>query len=181
MLKIAIASLSTRLAVLALCLGTSSVALAQAGSPAAAAPAGSRIGFISPERLFTESKLAAAADAKIESEFSKRQKALQDLVTQFKAMSDKFDTDAPHLTEVDRTRRTREIIDLDKDLQRKQREFREDLMQRKNEERANISQKAYKLIQKLAEEEKLDIVLQEAAWISPRIDITDKILKQLDK
>jgi outer membrane protein len=180
MLKIAIASLSKRVAVLALCAGTSAAALAQAGAPAAAAP-GSRIGFISPERLFTESKLAAAADAKIESEFSKRQKALQELVTQFKAMSDKFDADAPSMTEIDRTRRTREIIDLDKDLQRKQREFREDLMQRKNEERANISQKAYKLIQKLAEEEKLDIVLQEAAWISPRIDITDKILKQLDK
>ncbi len=176
MLKIAIASLSKRVAVLAVCASAMGLAHAQA-----VAPAGSRIGFISPERLFTESKLAAAADAKIEAEFSKRQKALQELVTQFKGMSDKFDADAPHMTEMDRTRRTREIIDLDKDLQRKQREFREDLMQRKNEERANISQKAYKLIQKLAEEEKLDIVLQEAAWISPRIDITDKILKQLDK
>lgn len=176
MLKIAIASLSKRVAVLAVCASAMGLAQAQA-----LAPAGSRIGFISPERLFTESKLAAAADAKIEAEFSKRQKALQELVTQFKGMSDKFDADAPHMTEMDRTRRTREIIDLDKDLQRKQREFREDLMQRKNEERANISQKAYKLIQKLAEEEKLDIVLQEAAWISPRIDITDKILKQLDK
>jgi outer membrane protein len=176
MLKIAIASLSKRLALAALCIGAFGQAQAQA-----VAPAGPRIGFISPERLFTESKLAAAADAKIEAEFSKRQKAMQDLVTQFKSLSDKFDVDAPHLTEVERTRRTREIIDLDKDLQRKQREFREDLMQRKNEERANISQKAYKLIQQLAEQEKLDIVLQEAAWISPRIDITDKILKQLDK
>ncbi len=180
MLKIAIVSLSKRVAVLALCAGAMGQAQAQASAPVSPAM-GSRIGFISPERLFTESKLAAAADAKIESEFSKRQKALQELVTQFKAMSDKFDADAPAMTEIDRTRRTREIIDLDKDLQRKQREFREDLMQRKNEERANISQKAYKLIQKLAEEEKLDIVLQEAAWISPRIDITDKILKQLDK
>ncbi len=179
MLKIAIASMSKRFALLALCAGY--CALAQAQTVPAAGQAGSRIGFISPERLFTESKLAAAADAKIEADFSKRQKELQDMVAQFKALSSKFDNDAPMMSEVDRTKRTREIIDLDKDLQRKQREFREDLMQRKNEERANISQKAYKLIQKLAEEEKLDIVLQEAAWVSPRIDITDKILKQLDK
>jgi outer membrane protein len=170
-LKTAFAALSKRLAIAAVCAG----AMAQAQAE------GSKIGWVSTERLFTESKLAQAADAKIESEFSKRQKSMQELAAQYKSMSDKLETDAPTLTELERTRRSRELFDLDKDLQRKQREFREDLMQRKNEERANISQKAYKLIQKIAEEDKLDAVLDEAAWFSPRIDITDKILKQLDK
>jgi outer membrane protein len=62
-----------------------------------------------------------------------------------------------------------------------QREFSEDLMQRKNEERAAIAQKAYRIIEQIAAQDHLDVVLQEAVWSSPRVDITDKILKLLDK
>jgi len=141
----------------------------------------SRIGFVFTERLMTESKMAKAADAKIQAEFSKRQKTTEEMVTKFKQMSEKFDADAPRLTDIERTRRARELFDMEKDVQRMQREFQEDLMQRKSEERAAIATKAYKLIEQIAEQEKLDAVLQEAAWSSPRIDITDKILKQLDK
>jgi outer membrane protein len=158
-------------------LGVGAAAPAQVPSPAISA----RIGWVSTERLFTESKLARNADARIEEEFSKRQKAMQDQIAQFKSLSEKFDADNPKLSEAERTRRTRELVDLEKDLQRKQREFREDLAQRKNEERANISQKAYQLIQQIAREENLDVVLQDSVWFNPRIDITDKILKQLDK
>jgi outer membrane protein len=171
MLNTVTASWPKHLALLALC----ACSLAQAQT------APSRIGYVFTERLMTESKLAKAADAKIEAEFSKRQKSIQDTVTRFKSMEAKFDTDAPTLPELERTRRARELLDLEKDVQRTQREFREDLIQRKSEERANIAQKAYKLIEQIAEQEKLDIVLQESAWTSPRIDITDKILKQLDK
>ena len=141
----------------------------------------SRIGFVFTERLMTESKMAKAADAKIQAEFSKRQKTTEEMVAKFKQMSEKFDADAPRLTDIERTRRARELFDMEKDVQRMQREFQEDLFQRKSEERAAIAQKAYKLIEQIAEQEKLDAVLQEAAWSSPRIDITDKILKQLDK
>ncbi|NHZ91287.1 OmpH family outer membrane protein [Massilia sp. CCM 8733] len=171
MLNTVTASWPKHLALLALC----ACSLAQAQT------APSRIGYVFTERLMTESKLAKAADAKIEAEFSKRQKSIQDTVTRFKSMEAKFETDAPTLPELERTRRARELLDLEKDVQRTQREFREDLIQRKSEERANIAQKAYKLIEQIAEQEKLDIVLQESAWTSPRIDITDKILKQLDK
>lgn len=172
MLNTVTATLPKRLAlVLALC----ACSLAQAQS------APSRIGFIYTERLMTESKLAKAADAKIEAEFSKRQKAIQETISRFKAMSDKFDAEAPTLAEPERTKRARELIDLDKDVQRTQREFREDLIQRKSEERASIAAKAYKLLEQIAEQEKLDVVLQESIWVSPRIDLTDKVLKLLDK
>ena len=151
-------------------------------APLAQAQTGpSRIGFVFTERLMTESKMAKAADAKIQAEFSKRQKTTEEMVAKFKQMSEKFDSDAPRLTDIERTRRARELFDMEKDVQRMQREFQEDLFQRKSEERAAIAQKAYKLIEQIAEQEKLDAVLQEAAWSSPRIDITDKILKQLDK
>ncbi|MDQ1812298.1 OmpH family outer membrane protein [Massilia sp. CCM 9210] len=171
MLNTVTASWPKHIALLALC----ACSLAQAQN------APSRIGFVFTERLMTESKLAKAADAKIEAEFSKRQKAIQDTVARLKSMEAKFETDAPNLAELERTRRARELLDLEKDVQRTQREFREDLIQRKSEERGNIAQKAGKLIELIAEQEKLDIVLQESAWTSPRIDITDKILKLLDK
>jgi outer membrane protein len=171
MLKTLTASWPKQLVLLALC----ACSLAQAQN------APSRIGFVYTERLMTESKLAKTADAKIEAEFSKRQKAIQENIARFKSMSDKFDSESASLTEPDRTRRARELIDLDKDLQRTQREFREDLIQRKSEERATIAAKAYKLLEQLAEQEKLDIILQESIWVSSRIDLTDKVIKLLDK
>jgi outer membrane protein len=142
---------------------------------------GSRIGYVATERLMTESKMAKTADGRIQAEFSKRQKVVEDTVTKLKQMSEKFDGEASSLSDVERTRRARELLNMEKDVQRMQREFTEDLMQRKNEERAAIATRAYKIIEQVAEQEKLDAVLAEAAWYSPRIDITDKILKQLDK
>jgi outer membrane protein len=171
MLKNLTAALPKALAMAALC----ACAMAQAQNGP------SRIGFVFTERLMTESKLAKAADAKIEAEFSKRQKANREMIARLKALSEKFDADSVNLVEPERTKRWREVADLEKDVQRTQREFNEDLLQRKSEERAYIAQKAYKLIEQIAEQEKLDVVLQESAWSSPRIDITDKIIKLLDK
>jgi outer membrane protein len=168
-------SLRVPLLLAALCAGALAplCAQAQAGS--------GRIGFVYTERLMTESKLARAADEKIQNEFSKRQKQVDDMVKRYKSAREKFDEDAPKLNDIDRTRRTRELLDMEKDVQRMQREFNEDLFQRKNEERAAIAQRASKLIEQVAEQEHLDVVLQEAVWTSPRIDITDKILKLLDR
>jgi outer membrane protein len=173
MLKKSLAALPRSLVLALLCAGAMAQASAQSGM--------SRIGFVYTERLMTESKLAKAADAKLQSEFSKRQKQLDDAVQKYKVSREKFDDEAPKLSDVDRTKRTRELLDMEKDVQRMQREYNEDLFQRKNEERAAIAQKAYKLIEQVAEQEHLDVVLQEAVWTSPRIDITDRILKLLDK
>ena len=174
MLKNLTASLPRALALALLCACSMVQAQVQGNAP-------SRIGFVFTERLMTESKLAKTADARIEAEFSKRQKASKDMLARLKSMSEKFDADNASLAEPERTKRYREVAELEKDVQRTQREFNEDLLQRKSEERANIAQKAFKLIELIAEQEKLDVVLQEAAWSSPRIDITDKIIKLLDK
>lgn len=174
MLKNLTAPLPTLLVMAALCAAPLAQAQTATGAP-------SRIGFVFTERLMTESKLAKAADAKIEAEFSKRQKAIKDMLARLKTLSEKFDADNATLGEPERTRRYRELGELEKDVQRTQREFNEDLLQRKGEERANIAQKAFKVIEQIAEQEHLDIVLQESAWSSPRIDITDKIIKMLDR
>lgn len=140
-----------------------------------------KIGFVSTERIFREAAPAKVANAKIEQEFSKRDKELQDMAARLKGVSDKLDKDAPVLSESERLRRQRELSDLDKDFQRKQREFREDLNQRRNEELATVLDKTNRVIKQIAESEKYDIVFQEAVYISPRIDITDKVLRALNK
>ncbi|MGV3741485.1 MAG: OmpH family outer membrane protein [Burkholderiaceae bacterium] len=139
-----------------------------------------KIGFVSTERIFREAAPAKTATAKIEQEFSKRQKELQELAARLKEMSQRFDKEAPVLADSDRIRRQRELSDLDKDFQRKQREFREDLNQRRNEELAVVLDRTNKVIKQIAETEKYDIVFQEAVYVSPRIDITDKVLKALN-
>jgi outer membrane protein len=157
-----------------LALGAAPSALAQA--------AGGRIAFVATERLYAESTLAKAADARIMAEFSGREKANQEMVARLKKLSEKFDGDAPGLAEPERTRRAREVLDLDKEVQRKEVAYRDDLMQRKSEERARIAETAYTLIGQIAEQEKIDVVLfREALWTRPSIDITDKILKRLNQ
>ncbi len=140
-----------------------------------------KIGVVSTERIFREAAPYKAAQVKIEQEFSKRQKELQDLANRLKSMADKLDKDAAVLSDTDRAKRQRELAEVDKDFQRTQREFKEDLNQRRNEEMANVIDRTNKVIKQIAEAEKYDIVLQEAVYISPRIDITDKVLKALSK
>jgi outer membrane protein len=140
-----------------------------------------KIGVVSTERIFREAAPYKAAQAKIEAEFSKRQKELQDQAARLKTAADKLDKDAAVLSDSDRTKRQRDLADMDKEFQRNQREFREDLNQRRNEEMANVIERTNRVIKQIAETEKYDLVLQEAVYISPRIDITDKVLKALNK
>ncbi len=139
-----------------------------------------KIGFVNTERIFREAAPAKAATAKLEQEFSRRDKDLQELAARVKSSAERLDKDAPVLSEADRSKRQRELSEMDKDFQRRQREFREDLNQRRNEELAAVLEKANKVIRQLAEAEKYDIVFQEAVYYSPRIDMTDKVLKALN-
>ncbi len=141
----------------------------------------SKIGFVRTERIFAESNLAKAANSRIEQEVAKREKELQDMNTRLKTLAEKYDKEAPVMSETDRSKRQRELTELDKEFQRKQREVREDLTQRKNEELAAVQERATKAIKQVAEAEKYDIVFQEAVWASAKIDITDKVLKILNK
>ena len=151
-----------------------------AASSTAQAQESSKIGFVSLDRILRDSTPAKAAQSKLEAEFSKRQKDLQDTSGRLKAAADKFDKDSPVLSDSDRTRRQRELADMDKDFQRRQREFNEDINQRKNEELAAVVDRANKVIRQISETEKYDIVFQDAVYVNPRIDITEKVLKQLN-
>jgi outer membrane protein len=153
--------------------------LGQALPAVAQAQDAPRIGFVSTERILRDAVPAKAAQQKLQAEFSKRERELQDMAARLKQMSEKFDRDATVLAESERARRQREIADLDKEFQRRQREFREDLNQRRNEELAQVVERANRVIRQIAEKERFDFILQEAVYASPRIDITERVLKAL--
>lgn len=139
------------------------------------------IGIVATERLYAESSLAKKADARIVAEFSGRDKSNQEMFARLNKLSEKFQAEAAGLAEPERTRRAREVLDLDKEMQRKELAYRDDLQHRKSEERAHIAERAFMLIGRIAEQEKIDVVFRDALWSRPEIDITDKILKQLDQ
>lgn len=149
-------------------------------SMAAMAQAEPKIGFVNTERILRESAAAKASQQKLEQEFSKREKAIQDTAAKLKESADKLERDAAVMPESERTKRQREAAELERDLQRRQREFREDLNQRRNEELAAVIERANRAIRQIAESEKYDIIFQEAVYASPRLDITDKVLRALN-
>jgi outer membrane protein len=138
-----------------------------------------KIGFVSTERILRDSGPAKAAQAKIENEFKKRDQELQSLASKLRAEAQKFDKDAPVLSESERVKRQRQLADLDSDLQRKRREFQEDFNRRRNEEFSSIVERADAAIKKIAETQGYDLIIQDAVTVSPRIDITDQVLKAL--
>jgi outer membrane protein len=156
---------------------------AAALSIACAAPVAAqdlKIGYVNSERVLREATPAKAAQSKLEAEFSKRERDLNDIGVKLKAAADKLDKDGPTLSEAERARRQRDLVEQDRDLQRKRREFQEDLNQRRNEELAGVVERANRAIKQIFDTEKYDLILQEVVFAGPRIDITDKVIKILN-
>jgi outer membrane protein len=130
--------------------------------------------------VLREATPAKAAQAKLEAEFGKRERELNDAAQRLKAAADKLDKDGPTLTESEKVRRQRELVEQDRDLQRKRREFQEDLNQRRNEELASVVERANRVIRQIFESEKYDLILQEVVFASGRVDITDKVIRVLN-
>ena len=148
-------------------------------SVSAAVHAESKIGFVNSQRILNDAPQAARAKKKIEKDFEKRDQDLQRISKQLQALQENLDKNAVTMSESDRRAKEREFGELNRDFQRKQREFREDLSQRQNEETAAIFERVNKIIKQIAEAEKYDIIFQEAVYANPRIDITDKVIKAL--
>ena len=178
-------------------LAAAPAALAQPAAPMASM----KIGYVNTERILREAAPAQRAQKKIEAEFKKRddelakvagelkklegeaQKREQELAKmaeQLKRMQEDLEKNSMTMAESQRRNKEREFGDLNREFQRKQREFREDLNQRRNEELAQIVEMGNRVIRQIAEQEKFDIIFQDAVFASPRIDITDKVIKALD-
>jgi outer membrane protein len=130
-------------------------------APLAFAQTSGKFGFVNTERILRDAVPARIAD-------------------QLKRMQDDLDKNSVTMSDTQRRNKEREFSDLNRDFQRKQREFREDLNQRRNEELAQVVEQANRVIRQIAEQEKFDIIFQDAVYASPRIDITDKVIKALE-
>jgi outer membrane protein len=139
----------------------------------------SRIGFVNSQKIMNESPHAARAKKRIEKDFEKRDQELQKMAKQLQGQQEALEKNALTMAESERRTKEREFGDLNRDFQRRQREFREDLSQRQNEEMAAILERVNKAIKQIAEAEKYDIIFQEAVYANPRIDVTDKVIKAL--
>ncbi|HUW50177.1 MAG TPA: OmpH family outer membrane protein [Sulfuricella sp.] len=146
---------------------------------AASYAADMKIGFVNTERVFREAAPAMKAQKKLEKEFAPRELELQKMAKQAKEMQTHLERDGMTISESERRNKERDLANLNRDFQRSQREFREDLNLRRNEELSAVHDRARKTIMEIAEKEKFDLVLEEAVYFSPRIDITDKVLKAL--
>jgi outer membrane protein len=139
-----------------------------------------KIGFVNTERLFREAAPAKRAQQKLEREFANRDAEIQKLAKQVRDLQASLDKDGPTMAEADRRNKERDLANGSRDLTRLQREFREDLNLRRNEELASLQERANKVIQQIAEAEKFDLILQDpVVYASQRIDITDKVIKAL--
>ena len=157
------------------------VAVALAGAAALAGAQELKIGYINGERVLRESTPAKTAQSKLEAEFGRRERELTDDAARLKAAADKLDKDAPTLSETERNRRQRDLVEQDRELQRKKRAFQEDLNQRKNEELANVVERANRVIKQIFDQEKYDLIVQEGVvFAGPRVDITEKVIRALN-
>lgn len=154
--------------------------MALAPAPPAAQAQELKLGYVNSERILRDSAPARAAAQKLETEFAKRDRELQDMGQKLKAAAERFEKDAPVLAEAERNKRQRELAEMDRELQRRQREFREDLNQRRNEELQALLDRAQRIVRQIAEQEKFDLIVQDAVFFSPRVDITEKVLRALN-
>jgi outer membrane protein len=155
------------------------LAAAMLGLAAPSVAAESKIGFVNSDRVMREAAPAVRAQQRLEKEFERRDQELQRVAKDLQALQEDLERNGMTMAEADRRNKERTFNDLNRDFQRKQREFREDLNQRRNEELASVLDRANRAVKEIAEAEKYDVILQEAVYASPRIDITDKVIKAL--
>ena len=138
-----------------------------------------KIGFVNTERVFREAAPAKRAQQKLEREFAARNAELAKLEKQGRDLQTELERENVTLPEATRRDKERQLADISRNFQRIQREIREDLNLRRNEELAKVQERATRVINQIAEQEKFDLVIQEAVFASSRIDITERVIRAL--
>ena len=141
---------------------------------------GMKIGFVNTERVFRESAPAKRAQQKLERQFAVRNGELAQVEKRGRDLQTELERDSATMNEATRRDKERQLADISRDFQRHQRELREDLNLRRNEELAAVQEQATRVINQIAEQEKFDLILQDAVYRSPRIDITERVIKALE-
>ncbi len=141
-----------------------------------------KIGVVNTEKILRESLPAVQAQKEIEQEFVPRDAAIKKMAAQAKTLQDKLERDSITMEDTERRSLERKLANLSREYQRTQRQMREDLSARHNEEYSVILERTNRVISKIAETERYDLILQlqDSVYRSQRIDITDKVIKAID-
>lgn len=156
-----------------------SLVLASAFAAIPALAADTKIGFVNTEKLLREAPLSVTAQKKLEREFAARDQELQKMAKQARDLQSQLDKEGVTMSDSERKNKERDLGNLNRELQRQGREFREDLNLRRNEELGQIQERARKAIQDIARAEKYDLIVEQAVYFDPKIDITDRVMKSL--
>lgn len=140
-----------------------------------------KVGYVNTQRIFRDAPAAQKAAKKLEGEFAKRDQDLQRMAKQLQGLQENLEKNSVTMAESERRTKEKEFGELSREFQRRQREFREDLNLRQNEENAAVIEKANKAIKQIAESDKYDLILQDVVWVSPRLDITERVIKALSE
>ena len=138
-----------------------------------------KVGYVNTQRIFRDAPAAQKAGKKLEGEFAKRDQDLQKMAKQLQGLQENLEKNSVTMAETERRAKEKEFGELSREFQRRQREFREDLNLRQNEENAAVIEKANRAIKQIAEADKFDLILQDVVWVSPKLDITDRVIKAL--
>lgn len=155
------------------------LAIIVAGCGLAVSAAEMKIGFVNTERVFREAAPAKRAQQALEREFSARNAELQRVEKQGRDLQSELERENVTMSDATRREKERQLADISRNFQRLQREIREDLNLRRNEELAKVQERATRVINQIAEQEKFDLIIQEAVFASGRIDITDRVIRAL--
>jgi len=150
-----------------------------AGCALGATAAELKIGFVNTERVFREAAPAKRAQQVLEREFSTSNAELGKIEKQGRDLQTELERENVTMPEAARREKERQLADISRNFQRIQREIREDLNLRRNEELARVQERATRVINQIAEAEKFDLIIQEAVFASGRIDITEKVIRAL--
>jgi outer membrane protein len=139
-----------------------------------------KIGYVNSERVLKEAAPAKVAQKKLEAEFGRRESELSEAAGKLKALADKYERDKLTMTASERDRQERSLVEQDRDLQRQRRDYQEDLNQRKSEELSALVERTNRVIKQIFDQEKYDLILQDAVFVSAKVDITEKVIKALN-
>lgn len=139
-----------------------------------------KIGYVNLQKVGNEATQAVRAMKKLRAEFEKREQEIQRLDASIKAMIEKLDKEGVTMAASERRTRERELADASRELQTKKRDFREDWSLRQNEELMLLNESVAKVIRKIAETDKYDLIVQDAVYASQAIDITARVIKAMN-
>lgn len=161
-------------------------AQASAQSAAKSAPAAVdnsplKIGVVNMERILREAKAAQIASDRLNSEGQRRQEEIEAMSRRFKARLERFEKDAAGMDETARVQERRALAEMERDVTRRTREAREEFNQRRNEEVLLLQNRAARIVQDIAKRDKYDLVLYEFFYAGSRVDLTSRVIEELDR